>query len=99
MKIALFSDTYPPNLNGVATATETLRNVLISKGHEVIVVTSATNKQRHTTFENGIVRIPGMTLKHIYNYHLARIYSFKTRKIINEFKPDIIHVQTEYTVF
>ena len=98
MKIALFSDTYPPNLNGVATATETLRNVLISKGHEVIVVTSAINKQRHTTFENGIVRIPGMTLKHIYNYHLARIYSFKTRKIINEFKPDIIHVQTEYTV-
>lgn len=98
MKIALFTDTYLPNLNGVATATATLRKTLMDHGHEVIVVTSAIKKQKHTTFEDGVVRIPGMTLKRIYNYHLARLYSRKTYNIIKKFKPDIIHVQTEMSV-
>ena len=46
MKIGLFSDTYPPEINGVATATATLCKVLKNHGHEVIVVTTAPKSQR-----------------------------------------------------
>ena len=40
MKIALFSDTYIPDINGVATSTNILRNKLVDLGHDVLVVTS-----------------------------------------------------------
>ena len=68
MRIALFSDTYPPQINGVATATYTLANVLKNKGHDVLVVTINEDGIKHLTYENGILRIPGITAKKLYDY-------------------------------
>ena len=39
MRIGLFTDSYPPFVNGVSTSVETLRDILVSKGHTVYVVT------------------------------------------------------------
>ena len=40
MNIALFSDTYLPDINGVATSTKILRDELVKHGHHVLVVTT-----------------------------------------------------------
>ena len=40
MRIALFTDTYPPQINGVAASTSILRNELEKHGHDVVVVTT-----------------------------------------------------------
>ena len=40
MTIGLFSDTFPPDINGVATATKNLFDVLSSMGHTVYVITT-----------------------------------------------------------
>ena len=40
MNIALFTDTYPPEINGVATSTANLRATLLAHGHNVLVVTT-----------------------------------------------------------
>lgn len=95
MRIALFSDTYPPQINGVATATYTLANVLKNKGHDVLVVTINEDGIKHLTYVNGILRIPGITAKKLYDYKFANIYSLKASLIIKEFRPQVIHVQTE----
>ncbi len=95
MRIALFSDTYPPQINGVATATYTLAKVLKNKGHDVLVVTINEDGIKHLTYENGILRIPGITAKKLYDYKFANIYSLKASLIIKEFRPQVIHVQTE----
>ena len=42
MKIALFTDTYIPEINGVATSTKTLKDVFERNGHEVLVVCTNT---------------------------------------------------------
>ena len=39
MRIGLFTDTYPPFINGVATSISMLEKGLIEKGHEVYIVT------------------------------------------------------------
>lgn len=65
MRIGLFSDTYPPEINGVATATQTLYNAFKKKGHEVFVVTTNPFSNK-TIFENDVLRIPGITLKSLY---------------------------------
>lgn len=94
MRIAVFSDTYPPQINGVATSTYNLVNTLKAHGHDVLLVTvnRTTNK---FNFESGIVEIPGILLKKIYGYRLAPIYHLKAMEIIRDWKPEIIHNQTD----
>ena len=38
MRIAIFTDTYPPFVNGVSTSTFNLANTLVANGHEVLVI-------------------------------------------------------------
>ena len=40
MRIGLFSETYPPEINGVATATKSLYDAFKRNGHEVYVITT-----------------------------------------------------------
>ena len=54
MKIALFSDTYIPDINGVATSTNILRNKLVNLGHDVLVVTSELPSD--TSFKSARIR-------------------------------------------
>ncbi|HBF68391.1 MAG TPA: hypothetical protein DDW20_03620 [Firmicutes bacterium] len=97
MRIALFTDTYPPEINGVATSCKSLRDTLVSHGHDVLVVTTNPFSDK-LIVENGFVRIPGPELKKMYGYRLANIASRKALKAIRKFNPDIAHVQTEFTI-
>ena len=38
MRIAIFTDAYPPFINGVSTSTYNLANCLKAHGHDVLVV-------------------------------------------------------------
>ena len=97
MRIALFTDTYVPEINGVAMSCKSLRDVLISHGHEVLVVT--TNPFGDTfMMEDNTYRVPGTELKKIYGYRLANIFNRNTMDVMRKFEPDIIHIQTEYSV-
>ncbi len=94
MNIALFTDTYPPEINGVATSTENLKKTLVAHGHNVIVV--ATNPHSNeVTFEDGVVRVPGISLKKLYGYRVTKVYSKKAMDIILKFRPDVVHCQTD----
>ncbi len=94
MRIALFTDTYPPEINGVATATETLRKALEIHGHIVYIVTTNVYSNK-MTFEDNVLRIPGITLKKIYNYRMATMFHPKATMIIKSWNLDIIHTQSE----
>lgn len=94
MRIALFSDTYIPEINGVATATATLRNAFIKHGHTCYVVTTNPNSNK-MEYDDGVLRIPGILLKKLYNYRLAGFLHPKATLIIKSWNLDIIHVQTE----
>lgn len=97
MNIALFSDTYLPEINGVATSTANLRQTLIEHGHNVLVV--ATNPfSNEVTYEDGVIRIPGIEAKKLYGYRLTGIYSPKAMKYIVDFHPEVVHCQTDIGV-
>ena len=99
MNIAVFTDTYPPFINGVSTSCYNLVQVLKGHGHKVIVVTPRTdNGPFEYEEEEGIIHIPGMELKKIYGYRLTRFYSNKVIKILRQWHVDLIHNQTDITV-
>lgn len=98
MRIAIFTDTYYPDINGVVSSIGILRNELISNGHQVMIVTTIPPKDTQIKDDKNILRMNGFVLKSIYGYRMAGIYNRKIFKQIKEFHPDIIHTQTEYGV-
>lgn len=97
MKIVLFTDTFQPELNGVATSVTTLFNLLKENGHEVYVVTT-NSETKKIIYKDNILRIPGIRLKQIYDYTLAPLYDRTAMRILKKINPDIIHIHTDFSI-
>jgi 1,2-diacylglycerol 3-alpha-glucosyltransferase len=94
MKIALFTDTYPPEINGVSVSVGLHQKVLIDQGHDVLVIT--TNPfGKVIDIDSGIIRIPGVELKKLYGYRLSSFFSAKAYQFIRQWQPDVIHIHTD----
>lgn len=99
MNIALFTDTYLPDINGVASSTDILFHELKKHGHHVLLVTTILpNGSDYEDEDVNIMRLPGLDLKKMYGYRAANIYSIKGMRELKEFSPDIIHIQTEFGI-
>lgn len=98
MRIGIFTDTYPPFINGVSTSIAMLESALKKKGHEVFIATVNT-EDMHYKYENEdrVIRLPGIPIG-IYDYRLTGIYPLKAIKKIKEWNLDIIHSHTEFGV-
>jgi len=97
MKIALFTETYIPNVNGVVAHVQTLKNGLEQLGHEVLVVT-ADKHARHHYVEDGILHCPAAEIKKFYGFGAATPISRKRQRLISEFEPDVIHIHHEFGI-
>ncbi|NLC42303.1 MAG: glycosyltransferase family 4 protein, partial [Erysipelothrix sp.] len=97
MRVALFSDTYLPDINGVVTSVETLRQGLVEMGHEVFVVTNHSSLLS-LKYENNILSLPGIELKFLFDYNLSGPMNFTAYEIIKGMNLDVIHVHTEFGV-
>lgn len=98
MRIGLFSDTYPPFINGVSTSVQMLKRALEKKGHEVFVVTLNDESKNYKFEENEtVLRIPGLPIG-IYDYRVTGLYPLKAMNIIRKWKLDVIHSHTEFSV-
>lgn len=94
MRIGIFTDTYFPQVSGVATSIRTLKEELEKHGHEVYIFT--TTDPNAKTIEKNIIRMPSVPF-----------VSFKDRRVVvrgmwyaylvaKELSLDIIHTQTEF---
>lgn len=98
MRIGIFTDTYPPFINGVSTSIAMLEKALIEEGHEVFIVTvNPENMAYKYEDEERIIRIPGIPTG-IYDYRLAGIYPIRAVNKIKKWNLDIIHSHTEFGV-
>ena len=97
MRIAIFTDTYPPYINGVSTSTFNLANCLKAKGHEVLVVAPRPTDGKMEQV-GDVLYIPGLDLKKLYGFRVTNIFSNKPLSIIKKFNPDVIHNQTDFTI-
>lgn len=96
MRIGLFTDTYPPYINGVSTSIAMLKTALEKQGHEVFIVTVNADKLKYQN-EDKIIRIPGIPIG-IYDYRLTGIYPLRAIEKIRKWNLDIIHSHTEFGV-
>lgn len=97
MRVGLFTDTYEPDINGVVTSIKTLKNALEELGHTVYVVTNQPSITK-TSYEDNILRLPGVELKFLYGYVMSSPIHIQAMSFIEEMDLDIIHVHSEFGV-
>jgi len=98
MRIGIFTDTYPPYINGVSTSIVSLERALKQKGHQVFIVTvNAENLSYKYENEDHIIRIPGIPIG-IYDYRLTGIYPLRAINKIKKWNLDVIHSHTEFGI-
>ncbi|MEG1779419.1 MAG: glycosyltransferase, partial [Oscillospiraceae bacterium] len=98
MRIALFSETYLPSINGVVTHVKTLKEGLEAMGHQVLVVTADCKVRRHHVSDDGVLHCPAFKSTRFYGYSIAKPVSRTRYKLVKEFNPDIIHIHDEYGI-
>ena len=97
MRIGIFTDTYPPYINGVSTSVHMLQRGLEKKGHKVYIVTVNSEGMKYNFESENIIRIPGIPIG-IYDYRLTGIYPLKPLATIKSWNLDVIHSHTEFGV-
>ncbi|MAG22330.1 MAG: hypothetical protein CL943_03435 [Candidatus Diapherotrites archaeon] len=100
MRIAFFTDSYLPQINGVVTQIKNTSEELAKRGHEILIVAPAHNKKFKETKFKGIkvIYLPSMTLPTYDDYKITAPTSAKIKKELKEFKPDVIQVHTPFGV-
>ncbi len=94
MKILLVTELYLPLINGVVTSTSTLCDALKERGHDVRVLTLSKQK----SFENSVYCNKAMSIDKIYpDAYVSFSFDKEFYASILEWKPDIIHTQSEFT--
>lgn len=95
MKILIASDLHYPTINGVATFSRNLAKGLADHGHEVLVIApSQTGKKSKEVDGNYvIVRTASVPFPFYQNFRISLNPSREVKEIIEEFDPDVIHIQ------
>lgn len=96
MRIGIFTDTYPPYINGVSTSITMLEKALKKKGHQVFIVTVNPEQMKYI-YEKNKIKIPGIPTG-IYDYRLTGIYPIRAIKTIKKWNLDVIHSHTEFGI-
>lgn len=99
MRVGIFTESYPPLVNGVSTSILMLQNALEKLGHEVFIVTVSDDKKNYTLEDDGhILRLPSMNLANCYDYKFTSVYPIKAVNMIKKMNLDVIHSNVEFTI-
>ena len=95
MKILIASDLHYPTINGVATFSRNLAQGLAERGHEVLVIAPSQTGKRYKEVDGNhtIVRTVSVPFPFYQNFRISLNPSREVKAIIEEFDPDVIHIQ------
>ena len=101
MKIAYFTDTFLPQINGVATALANQATELGARGHNVLIFTpklDEINREKFKAKNVQVVHLPTVPALLYPEFKLGVFGLPKVIKYLIKFKPDIIHLHSPLTV-
>ena len=84
MNIGIFSDTYFPQLNGVATSIRTLATALEERGHHVYIFTPSDPRCGADYDDLRVYRVPSVPVHFVQDYRAGYVFSpFLAKKIVD----------------
>lgn len=96
LKIAYFTDTFYPQINGVVSSLVNLARSLADKGHLIYIVAPKVDRKFKEFEYPGItiLRIPSIKASFYEDFRWAKILSLKTFKELKRAEIEIIHFET-----
>lgn len=98
MKIGIFTDTYFPQVSGVATSIQTLKTNLERKGHTVYIFTTTDPHVPDDAVEPNVFRFGSVPFVSFTDRRIAVRGMFHAYKVAKELQLDIVHTQTEFSM-
>lgn len=98
LRIALVTETYPPEINGVANTLHQMVKGLADRGHEVILLRPAQGKKDRTPRNEGrIHEIPtgGVPLPFYHGLQMGLPATRVIGRTFREFRPNLVYIATE----
>ncbi len=95
LRLALFTETWTPQVNGVARTLERLRDAVIARGGDVLVVTADDPDARA---EPNVYRAPSAPFWAYPQLRLAWPTRNTVSEVLRAFSPTLVHVATEFGV-
>ena len=89
MKIAMFTNTYPPHVGGVARSVSTQVEWLQAHGHEALVI--APEFPDMPEKESGVLRVPAIQRFNGSDFSVRLPLGLESVQRIQDFAPDIVH--------
>ena len=98
MNIGLYTDTYFPQISGVATSIRTLKDALERQGHNVFIFTTTDPNVEKGTVEPNVFRFSSIPFVSFTDRRIAFRVLFEATKVAKEVNFDIVHTQTEFAL-
>lgn len=95
MRLLLITDTYPPEINGVARTLSTLARGLMERGHVVEVVTTRAAEPAEPAGTPARHLVPSLPLPGYPGLRVGLATRGRLRRLFDQFRPDVLYVATE----
>lgn len=94
VRFGFFTDTYFPQVSGVATSIKTLKEELEQKGHQVYIFTTTDPNAKE--LEEDVIRMPSVPFVSFKDRRIVVRGMWYAYLIAKELKLDLIHTHTEF---
>lgn len=98
VNIGIFTDTYFPQVSGVATSVKTLREQLEQHGHNVYIFTTTDPNVEPNQYERNIFRFSSIPFISFTDRRIAVRGLFRAYQVARDLELDIVHTQTEFSM-
>ncbi len=102
MRILFATDQYLPTPGGISVVTQRISKALAKKGHEVAIIAPSTSWKfrREVKDSVAIYSIQSLLVHKLkqLRYSPTFLYRKRINRIVENFKPDIIHLETPNTI-
>ncbi|QGN31722.1 glycosyltransferase [Microlunatus sp. Gsoil 973] len=102
MKVLIGADTYPPDINGLATFSRRLARGLAARGHQVHVLSASTTGPQVTEYDGSVVVHRIKSLR--YPFHRSLRFAApwlatpESERLIARLHPDVVHIQSHLVI-
>jgi len=95
LKIAIVTETWPPEINGVALSLLQLCKGLQNLGHKILLIRPAQKKKCEEFTPNKECLVNGQSIPKYPEMKFGWPQYLKVSQAISEFSPDVVHIVTE----
>jgi phosphatidylinositol alpha 1,6-mannosyltransferase len=100
MRIAIVTESFPPDVNGVAHSVVRVAEHLVRRGHTPAVIAPApSSATRHVTSQHPypVIRVPSVAVPRYRGFRLG-LPSARLTDALNQHAPDVVHLASPFVL-